>query len=266
MLRTIATTIGITVCLAVASPASAQGVCPGPAPSTTAAEQQFLSLTNAERAAAGVPAYRWNETTAAMWARTHAQAMASAGTIWHQTTFFDEAPSVVGATYMGENVGMGCTVEAIHVALMNSPGHRANLLHKSMNTTGMGVVIGADGMIFISQQFAYLAPANEAPAIQLVSQPAQPAAPKPAKATTKAAVANKPAPTQPPATPEPVPTVAPSVTVTGPTVAATPDPTPVAADPVSENSEAGALPGPVGFASALAAAAGGLVIRRVQMF
>ncbi len=43
---------------------------------------------------------------------------------------------------LGENVGMGGSIDQIHVAYMNSPGHRANILDPAFNQIGTAAVWG----------------------------------------------------------------------------------------------------------------------------
>jgi uncharacterized protein YkwD len=43
---------------------------------------------------------------------------------------------------LGENVGRGGTISQVHVAYMNSSGHRANILDGSYNYVGAGAVWG----------------------------------------------------------------------------------------------------------------------------
>ena len=41
---------------------------------------------------------------------------------------------------LGENVGVGSTVNTLHKAFMNSPSHRANILRSAYRLVGIGVV------------------------------------------------------------------------------------------------------------------------------
>lgn len=44
-------------------------------------------------------------------------------------------------------------VEELHVALLNSPGHRRNLLDPGVDEIGIGVHVDADGSVWITQNF-----------------------------------------------------------------------------------------------------------------
>ena len=43
---------------------------------------------------------------------------------------------------LGENVGRGGSIEQVHTAYLNSPGHRANILDPSFTSMGAGAVWG----------------------------------------------------------------------------------------------------------------------------
>ncbi|MEZ4391414.1 MAG: CAP domain-containing protein [Polyangiales bacterium] len=86
---------------------------------------------------------------------------------------------------LAENIAMNQSVSAAHQALLQSPGHRANLLNGELRRVGLGIVRAPDG-IYVTQLFATfgdepapavpVAPAetpDEAPA----EAPAAPAAP-----------------------------------------------------------------------------------------
>lgn len=47
---------------------------------------------------------------------------------------------VTNWSQLGENVGVGGTVDSLHVAFMNSPAHRDNILYKNYRHVGIGVV------------------------------------------------------------------------------------------------------------------------------
>lgn len=99
-------------------------------------EQTFVDLINADRRAAGVgPLTVVPELVEG--ARDHAAEMRAAGTIYHSD---DYGSHVDGWYKMGENVGSGGSVESLHGAFMDSPGHRANILDPAYDGVGVGVV------------------------------------------------------------------------------------------------------------------------------
>lgn len=192
----VATTLALG--LVVAAPAAP------PAQADPGAEAQFVSLTNSLRASQGLPAYAVHDNLvgkARAWART----MANAGSIWHSNL-----PDGVTVAWqrLGENVGMGPSVQSIHDALVASPGHYANLVDPGFRYIGVGVV-NANGTIFVAQVFmepaSQPAPSAPAPAAGTPSpapEPASDPAPVPAAAPSPA----PPDPPPPPPEPEPMPT------------------------------------------------------------
>lgn len=59
-----------------------------------------------------------------------------------------------GATRVAENVAYGPSIDVNHRNLMNSSGHRANILDSRMTRVGIGVATGANGSVFVVQLFA----------------------------------------------------------------------------------------------------------------
>jgi uncharacterized protein YkwD len=93
---------------------------------------------NASRAAAGLPPLRENVTLdvkADRWAQT----LRNACRIWH-SNLADGAPPEWRK--LGENVGMGGSIQQVHDAYMRSPGHRANILDPAFNQVGTAAVWG----------------------------------------------------------------------------------------------------------------------------
>lgn len=93
---------------------------------------------NASRAAAGLPALKENVTLDVK-ADNWAQNLRNSCRIWH-SNLADGAPKEWRK--LGENVGMGGSIDQIHVAYMNSPGHRANILDPSFTQMGTAAVWG----------------------------------------------------------------------------------------------------------------------------
>ena len=54
---------------------------------------------------------------------------------------------------LGENVGYGYSIEQVHNAFMNSPGHKANILDGGFNRIGLGVTRTGDGRYWVVQEF-----------------------------------------------------------------------------------------------------------------
>lgn len=59
---------------------------------------------------------------------------------------------------MGENIAKNFTVAAAEAAFMNEPrfenNHRGNILNPRYNYIGVGIARGADGMVYVTQEFA----------------------------------------------------------------------------------------------------------------
>jgi uncharacterized protein YkwD len=125
-------------------------------------ETQIFEQLNQEREKTGLPALEWNDQ-AAQAARTHARAMVENGKLSHQFPGERSLPERIGATGVrftlaAENVARTEYVEDVHLALMSSPGHRANMLNPGYNAVGIGVV-EHEGKIYATQDFIFLVPA-----------------------------------------------------------------------------------------------------------
>ena len=116
--------------------------------STTEMERDFAALVNIERAKAGVGsvAVRTDIRTVA---RAHSRVMADEWRLFHNPDFSSQ---ITGWQRVSENVGFGPSVESIHRALMNSEGHRRNILDDRVTEVGIGVVVH-DGRVWVTQNF-----------------------------------------------------------------------------------------------------------------
>jgi hypothetical protein len=120
------------------------------------AEQYLFQAANAERAARGVPALRWDSALYRA-AYGHVQQMAARASISHQYPGELELAArgkTAGARFslIEENVAEAQTAVLIHNAWMNSPGHRANLLDPNVNAVGISVM-RRDGQLYAVQDF-----------------------------------------------------------------------------------------------------------------
>lgn len=210
--------------LGFGGPASA-GCADGPL-STTAldsAEAETAALANAARAETGVPRLAADAGLAAE-AGAHARRMAEAGRIFHNddlSALFD----TLGVTVLAENVGMGCSAQGIHEALLASPSHRSNLLNGRLTHAGYGTASGPAGTLFVVQVFGTF-PAPVPPDPTPTASPA----PTPAVADTTSVTPDPstPAPTTVAPTPEPTTT---EPATPEPTTKPTTEPTPEPATP-----------------------------------
>jgi uncharacterized protein YkwD len=53
----------------------------------------------------------------------------------------------------GENLALAPTLQVAHNGLMNSPGHRANILHPQFGHLGIGIMDGGIRGLMVSQEF-----------------------------------------------------------------------------------------------------------------
>ena len=104
-------------------------------------ESRFTSLTNHERTSRGIHGLVTKSDLVAV-ARRHSQEMVKRGYIYHN----ENLPNEVGGNWrmLGENVGRGGSVDAIHQALMDSAPHRHNILESRFNQVGIGTAIAPD--------------------------------------------------------------------------------------------------------------------------
>jgi uncharacterized protein YkwD len=120
-------------------------------------EQRMLVLVNQERAAAGLrPVVADPELTEV--ARRHSADMFARGYFAHDTpegrTPFDRMRDE-NVTFLtaGENLALAPTLQVAHTGLMNSPGHRANILRPQFGRLGIGIMDGGMRGLMVSQEF-----------------------------------------------------------------------------------------------------------------
>ena len=108
----------------------------------------FVSLINSSRHSAGLASYAVRSDLTAV-AQAQAQRMASSGRLYHNPSL---ATAVTHYSWVGENVGYGPSVLALHQAFMASAGHRANIMDHMFTEVGVGVVqVGST--IWVSEVF-----------------------------------------------------------------------------------------------------------------
>lgn len=132
-----------------------------PATVVSSPEQQIFKLINMERENAGLQALQWDRKVAQA-ALAHARQLADHAALAHRFDGELELDQRVGATgarfdALAENVAVANTAEEAHLALMNSPGHRANIMNPDYNAVGVAVV-QRDKSLFVTQDFARLLP------------------------------------------------------------------------------------------------------------
>lgn len=125
-----------------------------PAP---ALEAEMLKLINRERAQAGLPPLEADPELTEV-ARRHSADMFARGYFSHSTpeglTPFDRIEqSGVRYRTAGENLAHAPTVTIAHNGLMNSPGHRENILRPDFGRIGIGILDGGPHGLMITQNF-----------------------------------------------------------------------------------------------------------------
>lgn len=144
------------------APAPAPAPAPEPAPTPqptglTEAERALIDLVNGERAKAGLPALQV-DLRLVVTARAKSQDMITYDYFGHESARlgspFDQMKAA-GIAYRsaGENLAGNGTVAGAHQSLMNSPGHRANILSATFTKIGIGVVKGGPYGMMFTQQF-----------------------------------------------------------------------------------------------------------------
>jgi len=166
-----------------AEPPQAVTIDPGhddpPAATPEDAEHHLLANLNRDRAAAGLPALSWDERVAAV-ARGHSEEMHRTHNVAHISPTTGSAADRVRAAKIKtgvvlENVARAYGVNEAHDGLMNSPGHRANILSGEVTHVGIGVTFGDEVSgrreMFITQVFTRVPPKiDRAGAIEAVRQ------------------------------------------------------------------------------------------------
>ncbi len=121
------------------------------------AEAQLLALVNGEREAAGLPALAFDEALVPI-GRAHAVEMFEQGYFAHESPTngdpFDRL-AAANITYLvaGENLAFAPDLLTAHRGLMNSPGHRANILSPAFGRAGMAVIRSRYHGLMIVQMF-----------------------------------------------------------------------------------------------------------------
>ena len=120
-------------------------------------EAQMLELVNQERAAVGLGPLAPDPELLVV-ARAHSADMFARGYFSHQTpegkSPFDRIREAdVRFRTAGENLALAPTVEIAHRGLMNSPGHRENILRPQFGRVGIGILAGGRHGIMVTQKF-----------------------------------------------------------------------------------------------------------------
>lgn len=137
-----------------------------PVTSAADAEARMLALVNRDRDAHKLPPLQMAEDVAAV-ARAHSTEMRSTGVVAHISPMTGSAADRVRAAKLRtplvlENIARAYGVTEAQSGLMNSPGHRANLLSTEATHIGIGIVLGEEVAgrreLFVTQVFTRVPP------------------------------------------------------------------------------------------------------------
>jgi len=114
----------------------------------TSVEDSFTDRLNEARESRGIPSLATRAHLVAV-ARDQAARMASKSSLYHNPNLTSD---VANWRWVGENVGYGPDAGAVHVAFMNSPAHKANILDRDYTEVGIGSVV-RNGRVWVAQVF-----------------------------------------------------------------------------------------------------------------
>jgi len=126
------------------------------APITTQ-ERQMVDLVNKERTSLGLKTLSVDMRLVKV-ARMKSMDMIKNNYFGHQSPVYGSPADLMksqGISYrsFGENLAGNSSVASAHTGLMNSPGHRANILNDSFTKIGIGIIKGGPYGLMISQEF-----------------------------------------------------------------------------------------------------------------
>jgi uncharacterized protein YkwD len=120
-------------------------------------ETEMLKLVNRERQAAGLKPLEPDPELTEV-ARKHSADMFARGYFSHvnpegKSPFDRMQADGVRFLTAGENLALAPTLSIAHTGLMNSPGHRANILRAQFGRLGIGVMDGGRRGLMVTQNF-----------------------------------------------------------------------------------------------------------------
>jgi uncharacterized protein YkwD len=120
-------------------------------------EAKMLDMINEERTSRGLKPLQADPELVPV-ARSHSADMFARGYFSHYTPegkdpFERMKDAGVRFRTAGENLALAPTLKLAHTGLMNSPGHRANILDPRFGRVGIGIMSGGRRGIMVSQEF-----------------------------------------------------------------------------------------------------------------
>lgn len=121
------------------------------------AEQEMFAMVNDERVKAGLAKLTFSNSLRDL-ARAHSDDMFKRGYFSHYTpeglSPFDRMEKAhITYEYAGENLALAPSTPLAMQGLMNSPGHRANILSPNFHQVGIGVIDGGIYGMMFTQEF-----------------------------------------------------------------------------------------------------------------
>lgn len=122
-----------------------------------AEEAKMVNLVNQERQSQGIRPLGVNPTLVQL-ARQKSQDMVNLNYFGHTSPTYGSPFDMmrkagVAFTTGGENIAGAATTESAHQSLMNSPGHRANILNPAFTQIGIGIASGSPYGLYFTQMF-----------------------------------------------------------------------------------------------------------------
>lgn len=140
------TTTTVAPTTTTVAPTTTTTAAPSGGSFSAASESQFVSLINAERADAGLPALIV-DASLTTYSRNWSKHMADTNSFEHSDLSFG------GYGWRGENIAYGWDVGSMHAALVASSGHYANMTSENYTHIGVGVWIEESGKIWTTHVF-----------------------------------------------------------------------------------------------------------------
>ena len=114
---------------------------------------ELFEALNEERADAGLAALAWSDTLADV-ASAHGTEMYVEGYFSHQSPVTGDVTARVATAdgrygYLGENLALAADVVEAHDGLVESPGHRANMLAPQYTSVGLSSIQGPLGLMVV---------------------------------------------------------------------------------------------------------------------
>jgi uncharacterized protein YkwD len=119
-------------------------------------ELRMAEFINVEREARGLAHFEFSAALAEV-GREHSAKMAAAHRVHHDLEKSVEErihTALPDTCTFGENVSKHTSIDYSLGDLLMSPGHRGNLLSERFTQIGIGIARGADGFLYITQEFA----------------------------------------------------------------------------------------------------------------